>query len=311
MRKGNNLYLINNCGLFLLLSKNQNKPLINNMKYNITKYSNKNISKIFFEKSLKNEFPKNPETNNNTESNEKPERSLKQIDFFSKMTKENLLHNICLNNKIIFVEGIKAWEKYGVKENNYSCILFDEMTKFEINEKFFTFDEKLNKLLLENIKYKIKKIGEDKNIGSAVFCSLFFNKEFDKMISISVGNILYSILRETSRQNYEIIYISTGQYHDINIPYQLSSFNDDYKYLGISYHNININDIIIIGNNKQNILSYINEINSKNDKDNSNNIEDIQINDFNNYLAKYKIINGQINVLNSDNLSNNSTSSSC
>ena len=61
MRKGNNLYLINNCGLFLLLSKNQNKPLINNMKYNITKYSNKNISKIFFEKSLKNEFPKNPE----------------------------------------------------------------------------------------------------------------------------------------------------------------------------------------------------------------------------------------------------------
>ena len=153
------------------------------------------------------------------------------------------------------------------------------MAKLEINEIFFSFKESLNKILLDKIKSKIKKIGEDKNnLGSAIFCSLFFNKEFDKMISISVGNILYSILRETSRQKYEIIYISTGQYHDINIPYQLSSFNDDYKYLVISYHNININDVIIIGNNKSNILSYINEINSK--KENSYNIEDIQINGF-------------------------------
>ena len=310
MRKENNLYLINNCGHFLLLSKNTNKPITNNLKYNINKFNNKNISRIISEKSLKNEFQQSQEKSNNIENNEKLERCIKQIDFISKMNKENLLHNICLNNKIIFVEGIKAWEKYGVKDNNYSCILFDEMTKFEINENFFSFKEKSNKLLLEKIKNKIRKIGEDKNnIGSAVFCSLFFNKEFDKMISVSVGNILYSILRETSRQKYEIIYISAEQYHDINIPYQLSSFNDDYKYLGINYHNININDVIIIGNNKENILSYINEIISK--KDNSYNVEDIQINYFNNYLAKYKIINSQINAINLDNLSMNSTSSSC
>ena len=54
MRKENNLYLINNCGLFLLLSKNYNTRIINNMKYNINNFKNKNISKIIFEKTLKN-----------------------------------------------------------------------------------------------------------------------------------------------------------------------------------------------------------------------------------------------------------------
>ena len=270
-------------------------------KNNIIK--SKDIMKTNDDNLLKNEYPNIFNMKNALIKEKKSERFLKQISFISKNNKENLLYNTSLDNKIIFVEGIKAWEKYGCLKNNYSYILFDEIMKININENLFCFQEDSNKILINIFKKRIKKINECKNnIGSAVFCGLFFNKELNKMISVSVGNILYSILRENSRQKYEIIYISTEQYHDINIPYQLSSLNQDYNNLEVKYHNININDIIIIGNNKRIILSFIDKIIAK--RDNLYNLEDIN-ND--NYLAKYKIMNGQINY---NDISISSTNSS-
>ena len=302
MNKEKNPFLLNYLGQLMLYFRSPNKQLVNDANYNINNFNFEILKTRNQENFLEKELQNNEKTNNK----EKNERFIKQIDFISTMDKDSLLHNICLKDKIIFVEGLRVWEKYGALNNNYSCILFDEITKFSINKSFFSFQEKTNKILLNILKSKIKKINKDKsNIGSAIFCGLFFNKEYDKMISISVGNILYSILRESSRKKDEIIYISTEQYHDINTPYQLSAFNDDYNYIKINYHQINANDIIIIGNNKKSILSYIDEIDSKNDE--LNNIEGINNN---NYLAKYKVINGEINPINSDNLSISSTSGS-
>ena len=304
MKKKNNICIFSNFGFILLLLKKQKISFMNNMKYNCCNYNLDFIKKINSDNNSENEFINNKESNINKIHKEKSKSFLKQIDFISKMKEENLFYNICLDNKIVFVEGIKAWEKYGALINNYSYILFDELTKINIKDNFFSFKEKSNKILLNILKSKFKKICENKNnIGSAVFCGLFFNRDLDKMISISVGNILYSILRESSRQKYEIIYISTEQYHDINIPYQLSPFNEDYNNINIKFHNISANDVIIVGNKKKNILSFIDEIYSKNDK--FYNIES------NNYLATFKINNEQINALNSDNLSIFSTSSSC
>ena len=305
MEKEKSLYLINYIGQLLFLFRKPSKQLTNSMNYNINNFNFEILREINQNNILRNEFQNKTKTKNN----EKTERYIKQIDFISTMKKDNLLHNICLNDKIIFVEGLKAWEKYGVLNNNYSCVLFDEMAKISINKSFFSFQEKTNKILFNILKSKIKKINKDKsNIGSAVFCGLFFNKECDKMISISVGNILYSILRESSRQKNEIIYISSEQYHDINTPYQLSTLNNDYNYIQIKCHNINVNDIIIISNNKNSILSYIDEIDSKKDELNTK-IEENRHNN-NNYLAKYKVFNGEINSINSDNLSIYSTSGS-
>ena len=309
MKNKINIYLLNNCGFILLLLKKQEVLSMNKKKYN---FSNNNlgiVKKTNSDNISENGIINDKESNFKKIYKEKSKRYLKQIDFISKMREEHLLYNTCLDNKIIFVEGIKAWEKYGVLINNYSFILYDELTKININDNFFSFKEKSNKILFNIIKSKIKRISEDKNnIGSAVFCGLYFNRDLDKMISISVGNILYSILRESSRQKYEIVYISTEQYHDINIPYQLSAFNEDYNYINIKFHNINANEVIIIGNKKGNILSFIDEINSKNDK--LYNIEDNKLIEYNNYLAIFKINNEQINALNSDNLSIFSTSSS-
>ena len=301
MKKPNIHYMLNNPGFILFLIKTPKSSLINMMKLisktikNEEQYQKNNNSPI---KLLENKELLDSIINKDSEN-----RIIKQITFLYKEEKENLLHNTCLDDKIIIVEGLKVWENYGVLKNNYSCHLFDEIMKININDKFFSFQKKANQILVDELKFKFKKICSNQYIGSAIFCGLFFNKEFNKMISVSVGNILYSILRENSREKYEIIYISTGQYHDINVPYQLSSFNQDYNYLDIKYHNIKLNDIFIISNNKQTLLNYIDKINSK--------TEDTYNLDNNcNYLAKYKLIEGQISIFSNDSISISSTTNS-
>ena len=130
------------------------------------------------------------------------------------------------------------------------------------------------------------------------------------MISVSIGNILYSILREDNSRKYEIIYISKEQYHDINIPYQVSKLNQDYNCINVQYHNINVNDIIIVSNSQKAIFSYKEFINIKNEH-NVNFFDLLKKNEQrrNVYLSEYKIIEEQNNNLGiNDNASNFSTS---
>lgn len=241
---------------------------------------------------------------NRTIYNDKPKTEERKIILINYLSNEYppLNTNEIIENKLIFVEPIKSWEKYGIKKNAHSLALFHELMNISINDNYFSYNEKTNKFILNMIKSRIKKI---KEIGGSTFCSLFFNKELNKMISISVGNILYSILRENKSRKHEIIYISTEQYHDINIPYQISSLNNDYNNMIIQYHNININDIIIISNKKEIILEYNNYINLNKDINNKKNDEKLR----NVYLYKYKIINKtKDSEINNDNMSSFSTS---
>ncbi len=301
MKKPNIHYMLNNPGFILFLINTPKSSLINMMKL-----ISKNIKNEEYQKNYNNspiKLLENKEFLDSIINKDSENKIIKQMTFLYKEEKENLLHNTCLDDKIIIVEGLKVWEKYGAIKNNYSCHLFDEIMKININDKFFSFQKKANQILVDELKFKFKKICNNHYIGSAIFCGLFFNKEFNKMISVSVGNILYSILRENSKEKYEIIYISTGQYHDINVPYQLSSFNQDYNYLDIRHHNIKVNDIFIISNNKQTLLNYIDKINS--------NTEDTYNLDSNcNYLAKYKLVKGQISILTNDSISISSTTNS-
>ena len=241
---------------------------------------------------------------NRTIYNEKPKTEERKIILINYLSNKYppLNTNEIIENKLIFVEPIKSWEKYGIKKNAHSLALFHELMNISINNNYFSYNDKTNKFILNMIKSRIKKI---KEIGGSTFCSLFFNKELNKMIAVSVGNILYSILRENKSRKYEIIYISTEQYHDINIPYQISSLNNDYNNMIIQYHNININDIIIISNKKEIILEYNNYINLNKDVNNEKNDEKLR----NVYLYKYKIINKtKGSEINNDNMSSFSTS---
>ena len=241
---------------------------------------------------------------NRTIYNDKPKTEERKIILINYLSNKYppLNTNEIIENKLIFVEPIKSWEKYGIKKNAHSLALFHELMNISINNNYFSYNDKTNKFILNMIKSRIKKI---KEIGGSTFCSLFFNKELNKMIAVSVGNILYSILRENKSRKYEIIYISTEQYHDINIPYQISSLNNDYNNMIIQYHNININDIIIISNKKEIILEYNNYINLNKDINNKKNDEKLK----NVYLYKYKIINKtKGSEINNDNMSSFSTS---
>jgi hypothetical protein len=241
---------------------------------------------------------------NRTIYNDKPKTEERKIILINYINNEYppLNTNEIIENKLIFVEPIKSWEKYGIKKNAHSLALFHELMNISINNNYFSYNDKTNKFILNMIKSRIKKI---KEIGGSTFCSLFFNKELNKMIAVSVGNILYSILRENKSRKHEIIYISTEQYHDINIPYQISSLNNDYNNMIIQYHNININDIIIISNKKEIILEYNNYINLNKDINNKKNDEKLR----NVYLYKYKIINKtKGSEINNDNMSSFSTS---
>ena len=241
---------------------------------------------------------------NRTIYNDKPKTEERKIILINYLSNKYppLNTNEIIENKLIFVEPIKSWEKYGIKKNAHSLALFHELMNISINNNYFSYNDKTNKFILNMIKSRIKKI---KEIGGSTLCSLFFNKELNKMIAVSVGNILYSILRENKSRKHEIIYISTEQYHDINIPYQISSLNNDYNNMIIQYHNININDIIIISNKKEIILEYNNYINLNKDINNKKNDEKLR----NVYLYKYKIINKtKGSEINNDNMSSFSTS---
>ena len=241
---------------------------------------------------------------NRTIYNDKPKTEERKIILINYLSNKYppLNTNEIIENKLIFVEPIKSWEKYGIKKNAHSLALFHELMNISINNNYFSYNDKTNKFILNMIKSRIKKI---KEIGGSTFCSLFFNKELNKMIAVSVGNILYSILRENKSRKHEIIYISTEQYHDINIPYQISSLNNDYNNMIIQYHNININDIIIISNKKEIILEYNNYINLNKEINNKKNDEKLR----NVYLYKYKIINKtKDSEINNDNMSSFSTS---
>lgn len=126
----------NNSGLILFLLKTPSKSLINMMKFNSDNLNQTAIFKLInYNKMLENEFLDSKKTNDN--KNDSPDGCLKEIFFCPKMGKENLFHNNFISNKIIFVEGIKAWKKYAKVKDNYSSILFDEIMKINIKDNFF------------------------------------------------------------------------------------------------------------------------------------------------------------------------------
>ena len=284
MENKNRYLTLSNIMLLIFLIRTPKKYLINMLE------------KISLSKNIKSK-----------EQIEEKLRKINKIHHINKINDEQILFNDIISNKIIYVEPIISWKKYGLKANAHSSALFNELMNIDINDNYFIYNENSNKIIFNIIKSKIKKIKEK---GSSTFLALYFNKELNRMISVSIGNILYSILREGYSRKYEIIYISREQYHDINIPYQISSLNQDYKSIIIQYHNININDIIIVSNSKKTILAYNEYINNK--------IDD-SVNFFNKlkkeeqrknvYLTEYKILEEQNNNFGiNDNASTFSTS---
>ena len=156
MKKPNIHYMLNNPGFILFLINTPKSSLINMMKL-----ISKNIKNEEYQKNYNNspiKLLENKEFLDSIINKDSENKIIKQMTFLYKEEKENLLHNTCLDDKIIIVEGLKVWEKYGAIKNNYSCHLFDEIMKININDKFFSFQKKANQILVDELKFKFKKI---------------------------------------------------------------------------------------------------------------------------------------------------------
>ena len=109
----------------------------------------------------------------------------------------------------------------------------------------------------------------------------------------------------------QILNISMEQYHDINIPFQISPLNHDYNNINLQWHDIMINDIIIISYNKKTIFDFNEYINNKNNYNNF--FDELEVYNKNKmadnlYFYAFKIIKEQNDIINNDNISIFSTS---
>ena len=183
-------------------------------------------------------------------------------------TKELLLNpenknNIFSNdNLLIITKGISYWKELNIITTSYSKKLKEKLSQIK-------FIENINE---ENLKEKvisiIKNLNKNAKIeGTSTFTLIYIDKVKIRMLSISMGDSLYSIMRfDNKSQKYRMEFISKEKYHSFNTPYQVGKYGDSPEFLISSNHNILENDIIILGNDCfwdnisiNNILKIIND----------------------------------------------------
>ena len=90
-----------------------------------------NLMIIFFlfklpKKDLINILPKILISRNIKSKEKEKERKINQIKYINKISNEHLLINDLITNKIIYVEPIICWKKYGLKTNAHSLVLLNK-----------------------------------------------------------------------------------------------------------------------------------------------------------------------------------------
>ena len=102
------------------------------------------------------------------------------------------------------------------------------------------------------INYNYLHTNLNKNVkieGTSTFSLLYIDKLNMRMLCISIGDSLYSIMRfDNESHKYRMEFISKEKYHSFNTPYQVGKYGDSPEFLISSNHNILENDIIILGN---------------------------------------------------------------
>ena len=220
--------------LFFLMNTNKNS-LEKLIKSSTEKH--KEISKIIIQTSIK-EILLNPENKNNISSND---------------------------NLIILTKGISYWKELNINSLLYSKKLNETLSQLKIEENEIQ-NEEILKHKVTNIINNLNK--NPKIEGTSTYCLVYIDKVKMRMLSISMGDSLYSIMRlDNKSQKYRIEYMSKEKYHSFNTPYQVGKFGDSNEYSITKSYDILENDILIIGNDCfwdnisiNSILDIINEI---------------------------------------------------
>ena len=221
---------------FLMNTKKDNLQNLINSSYKTKKVKNK----ILIKTSIK-EMLLNSENNNNN---------------------NNIFSN---DNLQIITKGISYWKELNINSISYSKKLKEKLSQIKFLE--IPNEEKLKEKVISIIKNLNKNM---KIEGTSTFSLLYIDKLNMRMLCISIGDSLYSIMRfDNESHKYRMEFISKEKYHSFNTPYQIGKYGDSPENLISLKHEILENDIIILGNDCfwdnisiENILDIINnEIN--------------------------------------------------
>ena len=129
MENKNGYLTLSNIMLLIFLIRTPKKYLINMLE------------KISLSKNIKSK-----------EQIEEKLRKINKIHHINKINDEQILFNDIISNKIIYVEPIISWKKYGLKANAHSSALFNELMNIDINDNYFIYNENSNKIIFNIIK---------------------------------------------------------------------------------------------------------------------------------------------------------------
>ncbi len=136
----------------------------------------------------------------------------------------------------------------GIDPSHYSKILCKNLKKeYLINEKETEKEENesnIDEIILK--KFIIEATKKTNLLGSSTLCAILIDNKNNCLYSAYIGDSIYMILRYKEGK-YLKLYKSKDLSHKFNHPFQLGIRGDDPEKSVVAKHDLDINDIIILG----------------------------------------------------------------
>jgi len=159
---------------------------------------------------------------------------------------------------ICVADGVGGWNEIGIDPSKYSNELCENVkNEYLINGLEYNYDPR--RIFIEAAK-------KSKEQGSATFCMCSLDYEKNYLHTVNLGDSGYMVIRdigEGSKINYvqnlnnqeeelstvdlKVMYKSEEQQHKFNFPYQVGSHGDPPEECDTRVHEIQENDIIVLG----------------------------------------------------------------
>lgn len=142
------------------------------------------------------------------------------------------------SNLIAVCDGVGGWAESGIDPANFSrrmCQVIQALT-MQDEDKYITRPRDL----------MVDAVGLNKEIGSATCVITGMDKFEAQLHTANLGDSGYMILRK-SGMDLLSIYRTKEQQHSWNFPYQIGTSGDDPAKAEIQTHDVEHNDILIVG----------------------------------------------------------------
>lgn len=153
------------------------------------------------------------------------------------------------NSLLAVADGVGGWKELGVDPANYSKFLCDNLKNVysiynKEHEKEEQNESKVDEIKLKNFIIEAAKMTNLQ--GSSTLCAILIDNNKNCLYSAYIGDSVYMILRYKEGY-YHKLFKSKDLTHKFNHPFQLGFKGDDPEKSILAKHDLEINDIIILG----------------------------------------------------------------